>query len=671
MFCNFSSVIQILYDNIDKSYDILFQDKPASQVGFITALFCTYTDKQNDEFDVSTANRYFSNARTLSNKVRNFYVKRFSDLQYDVTDYIIPWLLDVSETVSQLYNLVHDDSHMKSDKKYELLSCSENPEYFIAKVVHYAMYQPKQPKEKSLPAVSDNQLYFEHIRQFRKPPKPCKYFCGRDSELSQLHEDLQTYRQVFIHGIAGIGKSEFAKAYAEKYSADYENIIYLTYRDDLETTIALLEVTGKSKSAAFHEHYQKLQSLGENSLIILDNFNTTNAKEKHLKKLLKLNCQILFTTRCTFSQAYTFELSEISDIEILLKLAENFFPDTVNHIETVTKIIEIVHHHTYAVELSARLLQTGIFKPEVVLEKLEQNAVNPNLTDEIQSEKDNTYQKHDYYGHIHLLFSLFELSADMQYVLRCSYFLSVDGLEVRQFAEWLKLENLNAVHDLDEIGLLKLSEENILSIHPMVRDIVFTDLLPTIENCTDFLKSFYEICIQHGKAVPDQKLADILVSVCSHIQYDDLDGYLLFLEESFGYFEQCEMFEEMKMLGKLYTDAVNQLSEKENRHMAKMYWIQCACTGVARKKYSEAIPLAQKALALADSCSLEFKANMHHNLGWLYYHCDKFKECETELGKALSIYDTLDIATHDTLLTEQLLFAVEEKLSRKNRKSAG
>ena len=100
--------------------------------------------------------------------------------------------------------------------------------------------------------------------------------------------------------------------------------------------------------------------------------------------------------------------------------------------------------------------------------------------------------------------------------------------------------------------------------------------------------------------------------------------------------------------------------------MAKMYWIQCACTGVARKKYSEAIPLAQKALALADSCSLEFKANMHHNLGWLYYHCDKLKDCKSELEKSLSIYDTIEIATHDTLQTEQLLFAVEQKLIRKN-----
>lgn len=665
MFCNFSSVIRILYEHIDKSYDPLYPNNPASQMAFITALFCSYTNHRDAEFDSPTANRYFNNTRTLSGKIRNYYARRFSELQYDVSDYIISWLDDVSETVQQLYDLVHDDSHMKSDKKYELLSCSEQAEYFIAKVIHYAMYRSLQPKEKALPAVSDHQLYFEHIKMEHKPPKPCKHFCGRDSELSKLHDDLTTYRQVFVHGIAGIGKSEFAKAYADLHADEYENIIYLTYHHDLETTIALLEVTGKPRSVAFHEHYKKLQSLTEKSLIILDNFNTTSHKENHLKKLLKLNCRLLITTRCTFDQAYVFELNEISDTDILLKLAENFFPDTINHIETVAEIIEIVHHHTYAVELAARLLQTGLFKPDAVLEKLKQNAINPSLTDEIKSGKDNIFQKYDYHGHIHLLFSLFELSADMQYVLRCAYFLSVEGLETRQFAEWLGLHDLNAVHDLDEIGLLKLSEEHMLSIHPMVRDIVFTDLSPSIENCSAFLKTVYDICIAHGNAVPDQKLADILISICNTIQYADLESYLLFMEEAFGYFEQCELFSEIKMLGKLYSETVNALPEKEDQHLAKMYWIQCACMGIARKKYADAIPIAQKALALSESCGLEFEANMHHNLGFLYYHCDKFKACKSELEKALAVYDRLETATHDTLETEKLLLLTEQMLNRK------
>ena len=669
MFCNFSSVVQILYAHINKAYDVLFRDKPASQTALITAIFAEYTNQTDTNFDVSTASRYFNNTRPVSTPIRRFYARRFQDLQNDVSDYIVPWLEDdLSDAMQALYDLVHDDPHMKSDKKYELLSCFDAPELFIAKVIFYAMFEPLKPKEKPLPVVSDNQLYFDHIRNEHRPPKPCPYFCGRDAELADLHEALQTYKHVFVHGIAGIGKSEFSKAYADIHTADYTNIIYLTYRDDLETTIALLEITGKPKQIAFNEHYRKLQSLDEYSLIILDNFNNTPAKEKLLNKLLKLNCRLLITTRCTFSQAYMFELSEIADTEILLGLAEKFFPDTPKYRDTVAEIIEIVHHHTYAVELAARLLQTGIFKPDAVLDKLKQNAINPTLTDEISTEKDNLYQRHDYYSHIHLLFGLFALTDTMQYVLRCAYFLSVDGLEVRQFAEWLGLDNLNAVYDLNETGLLKLSQEKMLSVHPMVRDIVFTDLSPSIENCNPFCKHLYDICKAHGTAVANQQFADILISISRYIQHDDLDGYLLFIEEAVCYFEQTEMHTELRIIAALYEAIINVLPEQQDKHLAKLYWIQCAVMGTARKKYADAIPIAQKALDLADACGLEFEANMHHNLGWLYYHCGKYKACKSELERALAIYDRIETANHDTLQTAQLLAAAEEMLNRKSKR---
>lgn len=667
MFCNFSSVMQILYDAVDQTYDPLYPDEPASQVAFLTALFCTYTDAQNVTFDTGAASRLFNNARPLTKDIRRYYKRKFADLEYDVNTYIIPWIEDLQDTAQALYDLVHDDTHMKSDKKYELLSCFDAPELFIAKVIFYAMFAPLKPKEIALPQVSDNQLYFDHIRNEHRPPKPCPYFCGRDAELSDLHEALQTYKHVFVHGIAGIGKSEFAKAYADIHANDYANIIYLTYRDDLETTIALLEITGKPKSIAFQEHYKKLQSLDENSLIILDNFNTTPAKEKLLNKLLKLNCRLLITTRCTFRQAYVFELSEIADAETLLQLAEHFFPDTPKYRDTVAEIIEIVHHHTYAVELAARLLQTGLFMPDAVLDKLKQNAINPTLTDEISTEKDNLYQRHDYYSHIHLLFGLFALTDTMQYVLRCAYFLSVDGLEVRQFAEWLELQDLNAVHDLEEMGLLKLSQEKMLSVHPMVRDIVFTDLSPSIENCNPFCKHLYDICKAHGTAVANQQFADMLISVSRHIRYDDLDGYLLFLEETVCYLEQTEMHNELRIIAEIYSNVIGALPEQQDKYLAKLYWIQCASLGVARKQYAEAIPIAQKALDLADACGLEFEANMHHNLGWLYLNLQKLESAKTEFEKTLAIYDRLEITTHDTIQTLKLLEAVNIALNHKRK----
>lgn len=53
-------------------------------------------------------------------------------------------------------------------------------------------------------------------------PAPCRYFCGRDTELDELHIALQEHSKIFISGFAGIGKSEFAKAYAKEFKKEIE-----------------------------------------------------------------------------------------------------------------------------------------------------------------------------------------------------------------------------------------------------------------------------------------------------------------------------------------------------------------------------------------------------------------------------------------------------------------
>ena len=47
------------------------------------------------------------------------------------------------------------------------------------------------------------------------------YEIGRDKELEELYTMLEENRHVFLCGIAGIGKSELAKAYAKQYIKHY------------------------------------------------------------------------------------------------------------------------------------------------------------------------------------------------------------------------------------------------------------------------------------------------------------------------------------------------------------------------------------------------------------------------------------------------------------------
>ena len=72
-----------------------------------------------------------------------------------------------------------------------------------------------------LPAVS-----FAEQRYIKAPVSRCfpsyqnhhsSFPVGRDKELEELYTMLEENRHVFLCGIAGIGKSELAKAYAKRY----------------------------------------------------------------------------------------------------------------------------------------------------------------------------------------------------------------------------------------------------------------------------------------------------------------------------------------------------------------------------------------------------------------------------------------------------------------------
>lgn len=68
-------------------------------------------------------------------------------------------------------------------------------------------------------------------------PRPCRHFCGRNTQIDDLPTQLESNDKVFLYGIAGIVKSETAKAYARKYRKHYTNILYVEYSGDLRQSV--------------------------------------------------------------------------------------------------------------------------------------------------------------------------------------------------------------------------------------------------------------------------------------------------------------------------------------------------------------------------------------------------------------------------------------------------
>lgn len=165
-----------------------------------------------------------------------------------------------------------------------------------------------------------------------------------------------------------------AKAYAKQHRKEYTNVLYLTYTGNLMQDIADMDfaddLPDDSDQERFRKHNRFMRTLKEDTLLIIDNFNTTASQDSTLSVVMKYRCRVLFTTRSHFDNYTSMEVEEIADKQALLSLAGCFYSDAEIHQDILEQIIDTVHSHTLAVELAARLLETGIMEPTELLLKL-------------------------------------------------------------------------------------------------------------------------------------------------------------------------------------------------------------------------------------------------------------------------------------------------------------
>lgn len=333
---------------------------------------------------------------------------------------------------------------------------------------------------------------------------------------------------------------------------------------------------------------------------------------------MKYNCRVIFTTRSSFEIGTTFKLTEISDIDTLVSLTGKFYSDLDGNRETVVRIIEAVHCHTLAVEMSARLLQKGMLEPDELLSALLNSSANPDSADKIGINKDGVNTKATYYNHIRMLFSLYLLDKDKQSIMRCMVFVPQTGIRARMFARWLGLNAMDDINELVELGFITNPEMDRISLLPMVRDIAIEDLSPTITNCIALLNSIQQICLRHGEDVPYRKtLFEIVESVIRYAEKDNFPFYIRFIEDAFSYMEKYRYENGMRLIVSEMDMYKGELAQND---LALFYDCKSAVEAFINENYNKAISLSKKAI---DACvpeeNLHLAANLHMNLGYCYH----------------------------------------------------
>lgn len=666
--CDFSSIITTVRKYIG-------DDRGMNQIDLLYELFEGFLEEESSQdfdFDNGLVCRWFNGQARISPRISGYYLhtdnqERLAD---DIETNILPLMYDSAMAIQEIYKILIQDGTISDQKKEQLTQdypchTSEEQAAFLASVLCFGMertFVKRNAATKKLLAAGTLSPVISDFVYNGEVPKACAHFCGRDQELSTLHELISEKRIIFLQGIAGIGKSELAKAYAKTYRKDYTNILYLTYSGNLRQDIIDLDFVDDLPEDAeedrFRKHNRFLRSLKEDTLLIIDNFNTTAGKDAFFSVLLKYRCRILFTTRSRFDNYASFNLGEISDPDALLSLMGYFYSDAERKQSILEQIIQTVHSHTLAVELSARLLETGILEPPELLARLQIEKSALGATDTIDIVKDGQSRKATYYDHIHTLFSLYRLSEEELDIMRGLIFAPVSGISGRLYANWMKLPDMNRINDLIEKGFVQTQSARQISLHPMIQEVAADETRPSVNNTAVLLDSLQSICLLHGRDVTWYKPMFLTIeNIIREIIDDNTPAYLSFLEDVFPYMEKYHYTNGMnavlgKLSGLLKDETVGRSTDR-----ALLLDYRAAC----EEKTEKAIRLEKEAIALIPEISEEnahLVSNLYSNLGGLYKKAGKRDLAQQAMEQGLQILEQYNLLYYHDSIAQTANYAV-------------
>lgn len=656
---DFASITQILRSEASEGRFL-------SQMEFADALLFGCLESEDIHLDMGQLNRTFNGLVKLSPRIINYYQidkDHLAELTASLRDTIVPELADPDMALRKVHDLLIQDPSISERKKTELdagypCETESDAAEWLTKLLMFGMERPFQARDVRKPSLSPSGSLSPVLADYvvdEGLPELCSYFCGREKELSALREVLVQNRIVFVQGAPGIGKSELVKAYAKANRKNYTNILYITYTGSLKQNIAALyfadDRTEDDEEALFRKHNRFLRTLKEDTLLIIDNFDVDTSRDELLDVVLKYHCRIIFTTRNSFDGRCIFPVEEINDSEQLFHLAAQFYSDAAAHRDEVVQIIEAVHRNTFAVELAARLLETGILEPAVVLDKLRVEGASFDAADKIHTAKDGKRKYETYYTHIHKLFALFRLSASQKEIMRNLTLVPLSGVPARLLGEWMLLRDLNDINDIVEMGFVQMKKGRRLSLHPMMKEVTISELPPSVTACFEMLHSIRIAQVLHGTDLPEHKLMfQVIENTVSIAAKDDTVFYFLVLQDVFTQMVGCHYEKGLRLLLGEMEQAIQDPAVGTDYNHAILFNCKAAYAQTPKEK----IRLLQKALAHLPEVTIDnarLAANINANLGSQYRMDHKFDAARTYMETAESImqqYHLFD--SHDGLI---------------------
>ncbi len=375
-------------------------------------------------------------------------------------------------------------------------------------------------------------------------------FVGRKRELGEIGERLEEKHVLFLHGIGGIGKTELAMNYAYEKEDLYDTILMLRVEHSLEDSLSREDITlqnfarEESEEASRYSR-RKLAAmktcLGEKDLLILDNFDLEN--DELLEEVLELQCRILVTSRCDFSDWNypQMEVEALENMEDLLALfrAFNDLPYSGDETEAVEDLITLVERHTMLTELMAKNLRDSGTAPSQLRERLKEAAGTLGLEPEpVRHRKDKVRRQAAVQEHLKILFDISELGEKELRVLdNLSLFAGV-RIQRQIFLQWCQEDLGKELELLIRRGWIESGREenkDKVSLHQIILDLIYEDRKPGGESCGGLVRSMTRYACADLENRVEENVRDKLCAIVARrlqgIHQETLALYLVCCEK--------------------------------------------------------------------------------------------------------------------------------------------
>ena len=324
-------------------------------------------------------------------------------------------------------------------------------------------------------------------------------FVGREKELAQISRSIMSGdNPVIISGVAGIGKTELVCRFAQNYGAG--NVYFIRFQESFRKTVAVGVAAGMSNLpnfAAEEEIYQmalyQLRECGVNDILIIDGVDDSHHTLQELMRdiafvdLRSMRLRLILTTRSDYPRAIKVMPM---DMESLFNIFENHGAE-LTRLEMVD-LIDAVNGHTLTVDLMARTLvrSWGRVTPENILTALREHKLRDQKYRRIVTAYSQSPEQARIYEHLNVVFNVSGMSGEVQQVMRCASLLPESGMDAELFGTSLEEEALETLNILLDQGWLEVKND-LLTIHPVVRLVCWTELKPNEESCGTFLDALW------------------------------------------------------------------------------------------------------------------------------------------------------------------------------------